>query len=224
MPHFLRLKVDMRILIADDHALVREGLRLIIESSLDMRMEVVGEATNGEEALKLTHELHPDVVLMDVSMPEMDGAQATRRVRESYPGVKVLAVSAYRDEGHIRQLVDAGASGYVLKKSASTELIQAIHRVKEGGFYYDSSIIGDTTNNCESPMTEEVNDERLSSRDLEVLMDVALGHTNQEIAHKMQVSVKTIEGHKAKIGLKIGLKTRAEIVRYALRRGWLNDE
>lgn len=214
----------MRILIADDHALVREGLRLIIESQLESKMQVIGEATDGEQAWKLTRDLLPDLVLMDVSMPQLSGLQATERIRTSCPSVKVLAVSAYRDEGHIRQLLAAGASGYVLKHAVSKELIQAIGVVKSGGLYLDPTIAVNVAGGYVNPQPGERTAADLSPRELEVFMELAWGHTNREIAQKLEVSVKTIEGHKNKIGQKMGLTTRAAIVRYALRRGWLNED
>jgi two-component system response regulator NreC len=210
------------IFLADDHNLVREGLRLIIEAQPDF--EVVGEAEDGQDAWKQVRELRPHIVVMDVSMPNLTGAQATERIKTSCPEVKVLAVSAYQDEAHIRQLLAAGASGYVLKKAASNELVNAIRVVIGGGVYLDPAIAGQIVGGYVNPVTGEVGDGGLSPREMEVLMQVAWGHTNMEIANKLHLSVKTIEGHKAKIGEKLGLSSRAEIVRYALRRGWLQDE
>lgn len=212
----------VHVFIADDHALVREGLRMLIDTQPDM--EVVGEAGDGQEAWLRTRELRPDVVVMDVSMPQLNGAQATERIMASCPGVKVLAVSAYQDEAHIRQLLASGAAGYVLKKAASQELANAIRVVAKGGVHLDPSIAGQIVGGYVNPVTGEVGDGGLSPREMEVLMLVAWGHTNREIAAKLHLSVKTIEGHKAKLGEKLGLTTRADIVRYALRRGWLRDE
>ena len=210
------------VFIADDHALVREGLRLLIEAEPDMK--VVGEAADGQQAWKQTRELRPDVVVMDVSMPEMGGAQATERILAACPGVKVLAVSAHQDEAHVRLLLSSGASGYVLKKAASWELANAIRVVAKGGIHLDPAIAGQVVNNFVNPHNGTSGDVHLSAREIEVLMLVAWGHTNMEIADKLCLSVKTVEGHKAKIGEKLGLKTRASMVRYALRRGWLKDE
>lgn len=214
----------MRILIADDHTLVREGLRLLLESQA--HMEVLGEAADGQEAWKMSRELRPDLIIMDVSMPELSGALATERIRSSCPGAKVLAVSAYRDEGHIRQLLAAGASGYLLKKSASQELFQAIEVVMGGGVYLDPAIAGQGVGGYVDPQRSAGSHDAvvLSTREMDVLLLVAWGHTNREIAQKMHLSVKTIEGHKTKIGVKLGLTTRADVVRYALRQGWMNDE
>lgn len=211
----------VRVFIADDHVLVREGLRLIIDTQSDM--EVVGEASDGQEAWTRIRDLRPDVAMIDVSMPLLNGAQTTERVRFNCPEVKILAVSAYSDEAHIRQLLASGASGYVLKKAASQELANAIRVVAAGGVHLDPQIAGQVVGGFVNP-TGIDNDGGLSAREVEVLMLVAYGHTNKEIAAKLYLSVKTIEGHKTRINEKLGIKTRADVVRYALRRGWLRDE
>ncbi len=210
------------VFLADDHSLMREGLRLLIEAQADMK--VIGEAGDGESAWRAVREMRPQIVVMDVSMPELGGAPATERIRASCPEVKVLAVSAYQDEAHIRQLLAAGASGYVLKKAAAQELVNAIRVVMGGGVYLDPAIAGQIVGNYINPSTGETGDAVLTPREMEVLMEVAWGHTNMEIAAKLHLSVKTIEGHKAKLGEKLGLTSRAQIVKYALRRGWLRDE
>ena len=211
----------IRIFIADDHVLVREGLRLIIEAQNDM--EVVGEASDGQEAWMRINELRPDVAMLDVSMPLLNGAQTTERLRFNCPEVKVLAVSAYGDEAHIRQLLASGASGYVLKKAASQELANAIRVVANGGVHLDPQIAGQVVGGFVSQSGVE-NDGGLSAREIEVMQLVAYGHTNKEIAAKLHLSVKTVEGNKTRINEKLRIKTRADVVRYALRRGWLRDE
>ena len=209
------------VFIADDHVLVREGLRLIIEAQPDMK--VLGEASDGQEAWTRIRELRPDVAMIDVSMPLLNGAQTTERLRFNCPDVKVLAVSAYGDEAHIRQLLASGASGYVLKKAASQELANAIRVVASGGVHLDPQIAGQVVGGFVNQTGVE-NDGGLSAREVEVLMLVAYGHTNKEIAAKLHLSVKTVEGHKTRINEKLRIKTRADVVRYALRRGWLRDE
>ena len=209
------------VFIADDHALVREGLRLIIEDQADMK--VIGEASDGQEAWARIRELRPDVAMIDVSMPQLNGAQTTERLRFNCPEVKVLAVSAYGDEAHIRQLLASGASGYVLKKAASQELATAIRVVAAGGVHLDPQIAGQVVGGFVNQAGTAI-EGGLSAREVEVLMLVAYGHTNKEIAAQLHLSVKTVEGHKTRINEKLGVKTRADIVRYALRRGWLRDE
>lgn len=211
----------IKVFIADDHVLVREGLRLIIETQSDM--EVVGEASDGQEAWTRIVELRPDVAMIDVSMPLLNGAQTTERLRFNCPEVKVLAVSAYGDEAHIRQLLASGASGYVLKKAASQELANAIRVVASGGVHLDPQIVGQVVGGFVSQSGSE-NDSGLSAREIEVMQLVAYGHTNKEIAAKLHLSVKTVEGNKTRINEKLHIKTRADVVRYALRRGWLRDE
>lgn len=211
----------IRVFVADDHALVREGLRLLIETQPDM--EVVGEAGDGQQAWTRIRDIRPDVAVIDVSMPELNGAQTTERLRFCCPEVKVLAVSAYGDEAHIRQLLASGASGYVLKKAASQELANAIRAVSEGGVHLDPQIAGQVVGGFVNPNRGEV-EGGLTPRESEILMLVAYGHTNKEIASKLHLSVKTVEGHKTRISEKLGLATRADMVRYALRRGWLHDE
>ena len=211
----------IRVFVADDHVLVREGLCLIIESQDDM--EVIGEASDGQEAWQSIREVRPDVAVMDVSMPLLNGSQATERVRFQCPDVKVLAVSAYGDEAHIRQLLASGASGYVLKKAASQELATAIRVVAAGGVHLDPQIAGQVVEGFVNPTGTE-GDGGMSAREIEILMLVAYGHTNKEIAAKLHLAVKTVEGHKTRINEKLKLRTRAELVRFALRRGWLRDE
>ncbi len=212
----------INVFLADDHSLVREGLRLLIEAQQDL--QVVGEAGDGESAWRGVRDMRPDIVVMDVSMPVLGGAPATEHIRASCPEVKIIAVSAYQDAAHIRQMLTAGASGYVLKKAASQELVGAIRTVVGGEIYLDPTIAAQIAAGVFDPTGDEEMPNNLSAREMEVLLEVAWGHTNMEIAAKLHLSVKTIEGHKAKIGEKLGLSSRAQIVRYALRRGWLRDE
>jgi two-component system response regulator NreC len=214
----------MRILVADDHAMVREGLMLIIASQPSM--EVVGGVCDGRAAWKLAREIHPDIVLMDMSMTKMDGdldaLQATERIVASCPRTKVLALSIFDDDCHIRQSLAAGASGYLLKKGTSAELIEALRVTEKGGVYLDPAVAGHVTagyldgDDAESPKSI------LSPREMEVLMQVAWGYANREIAQNLHLSVKTVEGHKARIGAKLGLTTRAKMTHYVWDRGWLS--
>jgi len=216
------LAQKLRVLLVDDHAVVREGLRMLIDSQTDM--EVAGEACDGNIALQKAKELRPDVVVMDISMPNLNGVQATERLKAFFPDVKVVALSSYSDESHIRQLLASGASSYVLKRTIAEELIRAIRTVAGGGVYLDPSIAGIVTNSYANSVPEDKVAEQLSRREHEVLLDVAYGYTNKEIGDRLRISVKTVESHKARIREKLDLATRAEIVRYALRQGWLQDE
>jgi two-component system response regulator NreC len=212
----------LRILLVDDHAVVREGLRLLVDAQPDM--EVVGEAEDGEMALEKTRELQPDIVVMDISMPHLNGVQATERLKIAHPKIKVVALSSYSDDAHVRQLLASGASSYVLKRTLSEELIRALRIVDSGGVYLDPAIAGLVADSYAEPAKESKDAGHLTSREHEVLLDVAYGYTNKEISDRLHISVKTVEGHKARIREKLDLTTRAEIVRYALHRGWLQSK
>ncbi len=212
----------LRVLLVDDHAVVREGLRLLIDAQSDM--EVVGEACDGSMVVQQAKELQPNVVIMDISMPQVNGVQATERLKAACPHIKIVVLSSYSDEAHIHQVLASGASSYVLKRTIAEELIRAIRTVMGGGVYLDPSIAGIVANGYANALPEEKNAERLSKREHEVLLDVAYGYTNKEVADRLHMSVKTVEGHKARIREKLNLATRAEIVRYALHQGWLQDD
>ena len=209
----------LRIIIADDHAVIREGLRLLL--SLQDDLEVVGDVNNGQEACKLTEELHPDVVLMDVSMPGMGGAQATRRLKEIRPDVKILVLSAHDDDLHVRQLLTVGASGYILKRTATDELTKAIRTVARGGTYLDPVVAAKVMTGFVGREGSGRSPGSLSRREEDVLKMMAHGHTNKEIAERLNVSVKTVETYKSRFCDKLGLRSRAEIVQYAITRGWI---
>lgn len=212
----------LRILLADDHAIVREGLKMLIGVQPDM--EIAGEAGDGEEAWRMAKTLLPDIVVMDVSMPQMNGAQATERLRVLCPNVKIIALSAYADEIHVRQLLAAGASGYVLKRTIAEELTKAIRTVAKGGTYLDPAIAGQIVGGYVNPDKNGNSVGNLSSREQEVLLDIARGYTNKEIAERLHLSVKTVEGHKARIMGKLEVQSRAGLVRYALQQGWLQSD
>jgi DNA-binding NarL/FixJ family response regulator len=213
----------LRVLLVDDHAVVREGLKALVNAQSDM--EVCGEAGDGRTACERAKELLPDVVVMDVSMPQMSGAQATMRLKQECPQVKVLALSVHEDRGYLRQLLEAGASGYVLKRAAAEELIRAVRTVAAGGVYLDPSLAGKVVGGFVrkpsgkgAPASNE-----LSDREEEVVRLTAAGHSNKEIAGRLELSVKTVETYKARSLEKLGLRSRADLVRYALGRGWLQD-
>jgi DNA-binding NarL/FixJ family response regulator len=212
----------LRIFIADDHAIVREGIKMLINAQPDM--EIVGEAGDGEEAWQAIREIAPDVIIMDISMPRLNGAQVTERLRVACPRTKVLALSAHQDEAHIRQLLSSGATGYVLKKAIADELTTAIRTVARGGVHLDSAIAGKVVGGYINPNGAGEKEDTLSNREQEVLRLIAWGHTNKEIANLLHLSVKTVESHKTRLMEKLNFQSRADIVRYALRRGWLKEE
>ena len=213
---------DLRVVLADDHAVVREGLKSLIEA--EPGMTVVGEAADGLAACERVLELRPDVVVMDVSMPGVGGAQAAERIRRECPGVKVLALTVHEDKGYLRQLLAAGAAGYVLKRAAPAELIRAIRTVADGGVYLDPALAGKVVKGFvrRSPGEDTAAaGGELCDREVEVVRLTAAGHSNKEVASRLDLSAKTVETYKARALEKLGLETRADLVRYALQRGWL---
>ncbi|HZD84860.1 MAG TPA: response regulator transcription factor [Gemmatimonadaceae bacterium] len=212
----------LRILLAEDHKVMREGLRMVIDRERDM--EVVGEADNGLAAIALTQQLRPDVVIMDVSMPELDGLKATEALKRLVPNAKILILTRHTDSSYVKQLLTSGASGYVLKQSASEDLVRAIQRVAAGHTYLDPAI----TDQVVSSFTDRRRHrgspgKSLSRREQEVLRFVALGLLTKEIAARLQISIKTVETHKANAMTKMGMDSRIDIVRYAVLQGWLQD-
>jgi len=212
----------LRILLADDHAILREGLKALINVHPDM--EVVGEAADGKAAYDRTKELHPDVLVMDVSMPNVNGVQATRDVRRQWPNVRVLALTVHEERSYLRELMEAGASGYVLKRSAAEDLVHAVRVVARGDVYLDPSITAVVLGKlARTHLPGEDSHLELSEREAEVLQLIAQGHSNKEIADRLKISIKTVETYKARSMGKLGLTGRADIVRFALQKGWLQD-
>jgi DNA-binding NarL/FixJ family response regulator len=211
-----------RILLADDHGIVRQGLRLLIDNEADM--EVVGEAADGKAVLQLAKALSPDIVIMDISMPGMSGLSATRTLKNTLPGIAILALTRHDDQTHFEELLRAGASGYVLKQSAPTDLIKAIRAVAAGGLYLDPAMASQVAGGfVASARISNDAQTAISEREGEVLRLVAIGHTNKEIAARLTVSVKTVEVHKANAMRKLGLSGRVDIIRYGVLKGWLDD-
>jgi len=212
-----------RIFLADDHETVREGLKLLLNAQSDM--EVVGEASDGAAALRSVGHLKPDIIVLDVSMPGMNGLKAAEALRQSSPDVKVLTLTRHSDDGYLHQLLRAGAAGYVLKQSRPTELLHAIRSVAAGGRYLDPSVAGKVMSGYRRrhPEDEAVGGNTLSARETEVVRLIAWGYTNKEIAAQLDLSVKTVETHKANAMHKLGVRSRIDIVRYALLQGWLQD-
>ncbi len=214
----------LRIFIADDHQIVREGLKTLINAQPDM--EVIGEAGDGRAAWQRVKQLLPDVAVMDVSMPDMNGVQATERLQQDCPQVKVLALTIYQDASYLRQLLSAGAAGYVLKRAVMEELVHAVRTVAGGGSYLDPALAGKVVSsyNNQHSADGKTSSGELSERETEVLCLMAWSYSNKEIAARLQISVKTVETYKVRLMEKLDLRSRADIVRYALHQGWLRED
>jgi DNA-binding NarL/FixJ family response regulator len=208
----------IRVLIVDDHAVVRTGLRRILDAEKDM--QTVGEAPSAERALYEALELKPDVVLLDVVMPGKSGIEAMPALLKALPDTKVLVLSMQDDPRYVREAFEAGASGYVLKEAADTEVVDAVRAVANGDRYVHPAL-GARLIAAESEERKRAASDPLSEREREVLRLLALGHTNQEIAAQLYISVRTAETHRAHIMRKLGLASRAELVRYALDNGMI---
>jgi DNA-binding NarL/FixJ family response regulator len=216
---------SLRILIADDHAIVRQGLRLLIDSQPDM--EVIAEAAEGRAALDLADAVKPDVVVMDISMPRMNGLGATRILKQRQPAVAIVALTRHEDETYLEELLRAGASAYVLKQSPPADLIQAIRAVAAGGIYLDRAMTSRVADGLLArkgpPDVAPTGAKQPTERESEVLRLVAVGHSNVEIAARLDISVKTVEVHKTNAMRKLGLLGRVDVVRYGVLQGWLYD-
>jgi len=205
----------IRVLLADDHAMVRKGFRLILEAQPDM--EISGEAGNGREAVELAEKLHPDVVVMDVAMPELNGIEATRRLAASSPHTRVLALSMHKDSVYVREILRAGARGYLLKDSIDTDLISAVRAVAKGDGYISPGVSEAVLSDYRRHVTDPL--DLLTSREREVLQMIAESKTNKEIAVALNLSVYTVEAHRGKIMEKLNLHSTGELVRFAVRHG-----
>ena len=207
-----------RVLIADDHAVVRAGLRALLGA--EPSLELVGEASGGVEAVELALRLRPDILLLDMSMPDQDGLAVTRQVRAQVPAARILILTVHEDVGLLREAIKAGASGYVVKRAAEAELIAAIATVLRGDLYVDPALLPSLLRE-EAPKAAPEEDARepLTPRESEVLRLIAQGYTNRQIGEALTLSVRTVEGHRANLSAKLGMHSRVELVRYAREHG-----
>jgi len=214
-----------RILLAEDHKVVREGTRRLLESQADF--EVVGEASDGIEAVELARKLKPAIIIMDVSMPRLNGIEATKQVKALYPNTAILVLTGYDDDEYVFALLEAGAAGYLLKESSGDELIDAIRQVMTGEPVLHPKIMKKVLNRLRSPVegqTVQTAGEVLSDREMEVLRWAAKGMSNMEIADSLTLSVRTVQTHLRSIFNKLGVGSRSEAIVYGLKKGWLTLE
>lgn len=208
------MSTKIRILLADDHAVVRQGFKLILNQQPDM--EVVGEAKDGVEAVRLAHELKPNLVIMDIAMPGMNGVEATRRIIESDPECRILILSMHKDAVYVRETLRAGARGYLLKDSIDHDLLRAIRAVAQGDGFLSPEISGTVLEGY-----QQVEDpfDQLTAREREVLQMLAEGRVAKEVAAALEISVYTVDAHRGRIMKKLGLRSSTELVRFAMRKG-----
>lgn len=215
----------IRVLLTEDHTIVREGLCSLLEN--EAGIEVIGEAENGREAIDKVQQLHPDVVLMDISMPDLNGLEATRQIKQQFPEVKVLILTMHADEEYVFQILKTGASGYVVKQTAFEELVQAIKTAYQGHSFL-SPLISQTVIEGyirqAGTTTEENSYDILTNREREVLQLIAEGHSTRDIAERLYISVKTVETHRSHLMEKLDLHSTAELVKYAIRKGVIRSD
>ncbi len=211
----------IRVLLAEDHETVRQGLRLLLGTQSDI--EVVAEAANGRAAVESSRDYQPHVVILDISMPEMNGLAAARAIREAAPDVGIVALTRHDDEAFVHELMAAGANGYVLKQSQSAELLNAVRAVARGEHYLDATLAARAAPPVESRPGVPHRSAHVSYREREVLRLMAVGHSNKETAARLGISVKTVEVHKSNAMRKLALKGRIDVIRYAVLHGWLQE-
>jgi DNA-binding NarL/FixJ family response regulator len=212
---------DIRVALADDHPVVLAGIKALLQAAPEISL--VGDATTGEAALDLIRRTLPDVAVLDISLPDINGIELARRVAEACPAVRMLALTVHEDRAYVQLLLQAGVRGYLLKRSAAEDLIRAIRAVALGGVYLDPEIADKALPDLAQPEAGPSDREHLSQREDGVLRLTAQGFSNKEIAARLDVSVKTVETYKARAAEKLSLRTRADIVRYGVAHGWLDD-
>ena len=211
----------IRVLLVDDHEIVREGLRSLLESQPDIK--IIGEAANGRAAVESSERLHPQVVIMDLSMPGMNGLAATQAIKQQHPDTAVVALTRHDDAAFVDELRKAGASAYVLKQSVSRELLDAVRVAAVGGTYLDASLRARTQSALDVEAEGKQRVPSVSEREKQVLRMMAIGHSNKEIAQTLGITIKTVEVHKANAMRKLRLRGRIDVVRYAILHGWLQE-
>lgn len=215
----------VRVFLADDHPVVLSGMKALIVA--DASLELVGEAQDGPTALRRASELQPDVAVLDLSMPGLNGIDVARKLLAACPQCRVLVLTVHEDGAYLRQVLELGVAGYVLKRSATEELNRGIHAVAAGGLYLDPAIAGRAVGRHRVPQAQKLGEvdsvSELSPREIEVLRLAAVGHSNKTIAAKLQIGAKSVETYKARAMSKLGFRSRVELIRFALSKGWLSE-
>jgi two-component system response regulator NreC len=210
-----------KVLIADDHAIVRTGLRTLLQA--EPSLELVGEATGGYEAIELLEETRPDVLLLDISMPDLDGITVLKQIKTRFSDLRILILTIHEDQAMLREAIRAGASGYILKRAAESELISAINIIMRGDMYIDPAMMRELLDESIHPSrTQNESYESLTPRETEVLTYIVQGYTNRQIGEVLNISVRTVEGHRANLSGKLGLQSRVDLVRYAREHGLID--
>lgn len=216
--------MTIRVVLADDHAMVREGLRMVLAARSDIA--VIGEASDGREAVDMAERLHPDVVIMDIAMPNLNGLEATRQIAKRFPGTRIVILTMHENQQYLVQIIQAGATGCVLKRSAGTELITAVEAAARGESYFSPAIatmmVADYRRVLERPAASPA--DQLTQREREILQLVAEGRTNREIADLLTVSIKTVQAHRANLMEKLAAHDRTDLVKHAIRMGMIATE
>lgn len=209
----------IRVVLADDHPVVLAGVKALLQTTPDF--EIAGEAVTGAAALEVVCQLLPDVAVIDISMPDINGLDLAEKLAERCPAVKLLALTVHEDQAYVQRLLQSGVRGYLLKRTAAEDLPHAIRAVASGGVYLDPSIAAKALNHSPDQTSWPVDAGELSPRERDVLKLTAQGHANKEIAARLEISVKSVETYKARAAAKLNLRTRAEIVRYGASQGWI---
>ena len=216
--------MDIKVLLVDDHAILREGLRMVLDAQPGIT--VIGEADDGRQAVDMAEDQHPDVVVMDIAMPNLNGLEATRQIKRRFPSVQVVILTMHENRQYLNQIVKVGATACVLKRSAGTELVTAVKAAARGESYFSPSIASMILEDYRLRLTQDTPDdaELLTEREREVLQLVAEGRTNQEIADLLTLSIKTVQTHRSHVMEKLDAHDRTDLVRYAMRKGMIAPE
>jgi DNA-binding NarL/FixJ family response regulator len=212
----------IKVLLADDHTVVRQGLKVLVASEPDF--EVVGEAENGRQAVQMAGSLSPDIVVMDIAMPVLNGLEATRQITRDHPSVKVLILSSYSDDEYVQQVTEAGAAGYLVKQTAATELLKGMREAQKGNAYYSPAVAKQLRDHCRDAMASgkeppKRRGDYLTTREAEVLQLIAEGRANKQIAAELCISIKTVEKHRQQVMNKLGIHDVAGLTRHAIAKG-----